>query len=394
MEIDISIKRFCRTCLQSDKLQSLFDQVCLFDSPQPLADVLNRAVPELQPIVNKNDSSSNFICESCSELVIATAKFQKMAIESEKTIRVLLEKELFGHTIKAEVAGEISQDALSLMGKIETTLDASFPDCNVSNDFESESQEISGTESETEDDNDSKTNEHHCNSCSRSFSSSSRLSQHVNSAHLRDKNKCSEESDDFTSDNDAESAKIFHCGLCRKTFKKSSLLSRHMKSHDNNKHRMTHECHQCQKRFPSSIALLRHDIVHSDLVERSKIARTQEPQKFSCVVCGQSFETPESMQNHLKSHRGKSTGNEMCKLCLDVFPSRTDIIRHSKNHIENATHQCCLCNKLLIMGDELIDHFLRHKGMKPHKVNLNNITIFEDTESSEKVCNLNIFSSF
>lgn len=355
MEIDINIKKICRTCLQPGNFQSLFEQVFLFGASQPLANVLNRAVPELQPIVNKNDSSSNFICESCSELVIATAKFQKMAIDSEKTIKVLLEKELFGHTIKTEVAGEISQDALSLEGKIETTLDASFPDSNISNDFESESQEISCSESETEDDNDSKMNEHQCDSCSRSFRSSSRLSQHVNSTHVRDKNKCILESDDFdTSENDGESAKNFHCGLCRKTFKKSSLLSRHMKSHDNNKQRMTHECHQCQKRFPSSVALLRHDIIHSDLVERSKIVRAEELQKFCCVVCGQSFETPESMQNHLKSHRGKSTGNEMCKLCLDVFPTRTDIIRHSKNHIENATHQCCLCNKLLVIGDELI----------------------------------------
>lgn len=369
MEIDISIKNFCRTCLQSDNLQSLFDLVCLFDSTQPFADVLNQAVPELQPIVNKSDSSSNFICGTCSELVISTVKFQKMALESEKTIRELLEKELFEHTIKAEVASEISQDALSLIGKIEAQ-DASFPDSNVV-DFESESQEISGTDSETEEDTNSKTADLNCNSCSRSFSSSSRLSQHVKNTHLRGKNKSLGESDDpDTSEDEGESAKSFSCELCRKSFKKSSLLLRHMKSHDNNKHRMIHECNQCQKRFPSQIALLRHDIVHSELVERSKIPRTQEPQKFTCVVCGQSFETPESMQNHLKSHRSKSTGNEICKLCGNVFPSRTDIIRHSKNHIENATHQCCLCNKLLIMGDELIDHFLRHKGMKPHKVSI------------------------
>lgn len=368
MEISEMNRNFCRTCLQSDNLQSLFDLVSIFDSTQqPLASFLKIAVPDLQPIVDKDEfSSSSFICESCRELVISTVKFRKMAIESERTIRVLLEKELFGHTIKAEAAGEISQDALSLMGKIETTLDASFQESNVSNDFESESQEMSGSESETDDENADKSNDHE--------SSGSKLAK---SAHERGKNKSSGESDDGT-ENENDSAKTFSCSLCRKTFKKSSLLSRHMKSHDSNKNRMTHECNQCQKRFPSQIALLRHDIIHSDLVERSKIARMQEPQKFSCVVCGQTFDTPESMQSHLKSHRGKSTGNEMCKLCLDVFPSRTEILRHSKNHIENATHQCCLCNKLLIMGDELIDHFLRHKGMKPHKVSLKSMVFWKD----------------
>lgn len=91
---------------------------------------------------------------------------------------------------------------------------------------------------------------------------------------------------------------------------------------------------------------MRHDVLHSDLVERSKLNR-DETQEFICVVCGRTFKTPDSLSSHLKAHKNKSVENHeyKCKLCHDVFPTFSDILRHSKNHIENATHQV---NNILI----------------------------------------------
>lgn len=152
--------------------------------------------------------------------------------------------------------------------------------------------------------------------------------------------------------------------LALKKFKKSSLLARHIKTHDPDKR--PHECRKCNKRFPSKVGLVRHEIIHSELVERSAIKRA-EGQHFSCVICSRSFKSSELLSSHLKSHKSKSIEEQeyTCKLCHDTFPSFSDIFRHSKNHVENATHQCAICNKLFVVGDELIDHFLRHKGMKP-----------------------------
>lgn len=294
----------------------------------------------MQPIdVNRSEESSYFICQSCSESIVATVKFQKMALESEKSIRTLLDQDLFDNTIKTEDAGEISQDALSLIDKIETTIDPSYSNVMITEDFETDS-EISGSDAEARDEDVDKTGD------SFSFHSRSKISHHV--VNLK------------TSEDEDETAKIFNCELCPKKFKKPSLLSRHVKIHDKNDS-MIHECQTCVKRFPSQVALLRHSIIHSELVERSKINRIS--QDFSCVVCGRTFKTPESLSSHLKSHRSKSTESKeiICKLCSEVFP-KENIIRHSKDHIENATHQCC--NKLFVIGDELIDHFLRHKKIK------------------------------
>lgn len=122
------------------------------------------------------------------------------------------------------------------------------------------------------------------------------------------------------------------------------------------------------------------------MVEKSKLDR-DETQQFVCIICGRNFITPDCLSSHLKAHKNKSSEENQeykCKLCHDVFPSFQDIFRHSKNHIENATHQvrllhpycftffcdtysffafkCTICNKFFYLNDEIIDHFLRHKG--------------------------------
>jgi 5-methylcytosine-specific restriction endonuclease McrA len=85
---------------------------------------------------------------------------------------------------------------------------------------------------------------------------------------------------------------------------------------------------------------MRHNVMHSDLVERSKLNR-DDSQLFTCIVCARSFKTPDSLATHLKAHKHKNVENLEydCKLCHDTFPTFSDILKHSKNHIENATHQ-------------------------------------------------------
>lgn len=372
----IDIKSLCRTCLQaSENLSLLFNTLLDDESCQKslLSDILKSAVPDL--ILSPQDQ----ICSECQKNAIALYRFQKMCLDNEKKIR----KALLDSQIKTESAGEVSQDALHLMGKIETSLENSLQsDSNdvtltelkpLDDEFESDSPDESGEDSEdsmpSSEDDDSKEKKYNCDSCSKGFNSSGRLERHIKFTHQRDKSKSAGSEDDSSDDNDDEATKIFSCDLCPKKFNKPSLLARHLKIHDSSKR--PHECPKCQKRFPSQISLVRHDIIHSELVERSRINRP-EPQEFICVICGHNnFSSPELLSSHLKTHRNKSeeTQEYACKLCNDAqtFPSFTDITRHSKCHIENSTHQCVICQRLFVIGDELIDHFLRHKGMKPHQ---------------------------
>lgn len=370
----IDIESSCRMCLQpSDRLESLFET---FYENSQLSKLLTKMNVEIR--IEQHDQLSSLICGDCQMNAINAYKFHQMCSSNDRKIRELLANQTdFIDDVKTEAEAEVLRDGLSPTTKIEPAYDESLPDNStnalllqenqsVDDEYGSESPEgDDDSDSEESSDGDEKREQLSCDSCDKSFSSSRKLENHIMNIH-QSRKSTSVASEDESSDGDDESEKIFTCDACPKKFKKPSLLARHIKTHDPNKR--PHECEKCQKRFPSRSALVRHDVLHSDLEERSRITRS-EAQDFICVICSRSFKSPETLTSHLKTHKSKTADDQehTCKLCNDSFPTYTDIIRHSKNHIENATHQCATCNKLFVIGDELIDHFLRHKGLKPHR---------------------------
>lgn len=377
MEVNANdIESSCRTCLQqSTNLKPLFET---FYKEAPLAKILILITPELT--IDKSDTRlSHLICECCRLSAINAYKFQQMCVDNDKRIRLLIQDQVKNDIKTEEATGEATQESLGMIEKIESPLGINLQDASndvlldelkpMEDNFDSDSPDQSNDDTDTDSSSESSESDIKlsCESCEKNFSTVEKLELHIKRNHEVRKSRSAGSEDIESSDNDEDdSEKIFTCDTCPKKFKKPSLLARHIKTHDPNKR--PHECAKCQKRFPSQVALVRHDILHSELVERSKI-NSPEPQDFCCVVCGRLFKSPESLMSHLKSHKNKSEEDQeyTCKLCHDVFPTFTDIVRHSKNHIENATHQCAICNKLFVVGDELIDHFLRHKGMKPHQ---------------------------
>jgi Zinc-finger associated domain (zf-AD)/Zinc-finger double-stranded RNA-binding/Zinc finger, C2H2 type/C2H2-type zinc finger len=369
----------CRACLQpAECMESLFETS--FENVV-LSDLLIEVNPNL-PKILKEDKLSHLICLECQAKLISAYQFQQLCSLNDAKVRQLMQQSKVdaSSTFKIEDQSRLElQNELALIDPYKTLDDALQNDENdvmlpelkpLEDEFESETQENSNDDDSFEDseessDPESENKKLSCETCDASFNSFSKLERHIKQDHQARKSK-SAISEDNESSGDDELSNLFTCDLCPKTFKKPSLLARHVKTHDPNKR--PHECQKCNKRFPSQVALVRHSVIHSELVERSKINRP-ESQDFSCVVCERTFKSSESLSTHLKSHKLKSNEKQEydCKLCHDVFPTFTDIIRHSKNHIENATHQCTICSKLFVVGDELIDHFLRHKGLKPHQ---------------------------
>lgn len=376
MEVSsVDIEASCRACLSpSDNLESIFTSLS-DDKTLQISEILSHLISEI-PEIKPGDGLSERICETCRINAVNAYKFQEMCRDSDKHAREILE---IRGNIKIEILNDDKKSYESIDG------DVLMSDLKpLDDEFETETLDnYDDDEDSNEDSSTSDGKRFSCDSCDVQFESEKKLDQHMKSEH-------GDEED--SGDSDEESPRIYSCDLCPKKFKKPSLLSRHLKTHDPNKR--PHECSKCQKRFPSQVALVRHDILHSELVERSKINRT-EPQEFLCVVCGRNFKSSESLTTHLKTHKSKSPedGEYTCKLCHDTFPTFTDILRHSKNHIENATHQCAICNKLFVVGDELIDHFLRHKGMKPHQcpvceksfLKLHKLNVHMRTHSDDKV---------
>lgn len=164
------------------------------------------------------------------------------------------------------------------------------------------------------------------------------------------------------------------CGICDKLVETPSKLQRHMRVHEKNlkfysginQHR-PHPCPDCDQRFWDKVKLERHRIIHSDAFEKSKIHHP-EGHLFTCVICLQKLPDFEECMQHMRNHRDEYGENSeiACKLCPKLYPKLVNLIRHSKVHIENATHQCVYCNKKMGMGDDFIDHLLRHEGFRPY----------------------------
>jgi DNA-directed RNA polymerase subunit RPC12/RpoP len=324
MEIQtIDVKNVCRCCvLPTSDLESIFDT--FYEN-----ELLSKILLDVGKIEIKNDGLSNSICQACKIAAINAYKFQQMCIESERSLRILIGA---CNSENQEDPGEIKQEVYQVHTQ-EIITDSLIEDIKPieTDELEYEATEESYMDNESDNSDNSTEEIFECSNCSRTFKTNSKLENHMRKCQPKD---VIDESDEGELDDKQE----YPCTECSKVFKKASLLARHKKAHDPNK--KPHECNKCNRRFPSNVALMRHDVLHSDLVERSKLNR-DESQEFICVVCGRTFKTADNLATHLKVHKSKSDDNHeyKCKLCHDIFPSFSDILRHSKNHVENATHQ-------------------------------------------------------
>lgn len=357
----LDIKNVCRTCLLSTiDLEEIFSS---FFGDISISKILSD-VGKIE--IGIEDGLSSYICQNCKQTAINAYRFQQMCIESDRSLRILVsncdqDESLLGVS-KEDTENSLSQELAMEKDNIhdnemllDELNDSIIYDAGESDESDDPEDEEMGEE-ETSDESDSADLIYSCSQCSKFFKSPDKLESHIK--------KHEEFSIKEETESDASEDMKHSCKDCNRVYKTKALLSRHKKATHGGVRRLE-VCTKCDKRFPSVAALTRHTILHSDLVEKSKITR-EDSQEFTCVICALSFKTCESMSSHMKAHKTKATEEKEydCKLCHDSFPSLTEILRHAKNHIENATHQCTICNKLFAMGDELIDHFLRHKGMQ------------------------------
>lgn len=62
------------------------------------------------------------------------------------------------------------------------------------------------------------------------------------------------------------------------------------------------ECTKCSQRFITEASLMRHEIMHSDLVESITVDNNKEKKHF-CMICQKEFQSQESVASHIRTHK-------------------------------------------------------------------------------------------
>lgn len=112
----------------------------------------------------------------------------------------------------------------------------------------------------------------------------------------------------------------------------------------------TYCCHVCDKSFPSNQHLVNHAFrIHLKDAD------------VLCAVCGKALESTESLNVHLKSHKG----SKCCHVCGKHCNSTTALTEHMASHAGVKLHRCHVCGKECSRKGDLKIHMRIHTGEKP-----------------------------
>lgn len=154
------------------------------------------------------------------------------------------------------------------------------------------------------------------------------------------------------------------CSKCGKAFHNEHKLKEHCNSHSA-KARI-YPCPICKRKFTSAVLLMRHEIIHSELITPIK-----HETRNRCIICNAVFEEKPTLEDHIREHKIQVEKEAVgCLYCDKTFSKLNTLLRHLKSHEENKTHLCNVCNKTFAMGQELVDHLNRHKGFLPHSCHI------------------------
>ena len=178
-----------------------------------------------------------------------------------------------------------------------------------------------------------------CPVCSKVYSSTSRMRQHVAQKHL--------------------GKTPYQCKTCLKYYVNQQTLTAHASVHDTDKN--PHKCNTCPKAFPTESQLRAHQPVHGDPLYICK-----------WPDCGRKYKWLKGK----KEHEGKCTKNPdakpqfPCDQCDREYWDKRSLDRHTaEDHTEGVQRlQCPSCTKTFKNKDSLAKHkkFSSHKEKECH----------------------------
>lgn len=116
-----------------------------------------------------------------------------------------------------------------------------------------------------------------------------------------------------------------------------------------------YRCYLCDKSLSSNRHLINHALrMHSKDAD------------VLCAVCGETFESTESLNVHLESHKGSNC----CHMCGKHLSSTNAMTEHMASHAGVKLHRCHVCGKECGRKGDLKIHMRIHTGEKPYRCSL------------------------
>lgn len=239
-----------------------------------------------------------------------------------------------------------------------------------------------------------------CSKCGRVCTSKGNLEKHMRMHGINQKYSCPDCPKIFDTTNDLEIHRTCHdlnrpciCKLCKQRFwTKPSLRNHYSEDHLDD----VFKCRFCNKIYSLKRSLRRHykkchQIALRDLVsttqEKSSTARqssskmsaadeSDEDQKngsedmdsdsapyFPCHVCGKTFPTSESLEDHQRCHLGEKPHE--CEECGRCFYQASQLQQHQRMH--KSEYQCQACGRGFVSLFALRKHKHTHGKSRPYR---------------------------
>ncbi|XP_077432539.1 uncharacterized protein LOC144058140 isoform X1 [Vanacampus margaritifer] len=143
------------------------------------------------------------------------------------------------------------------------------------------------------------------------------------------------------------------CPVCGRKFRHKGIMTLHMRTHENG----NHTCELCNRSFRLFSSLLRHQVVHNELLpppSKSFQHQVEQLQKntYSCPDCGKLFSRAKALQFHMRYH-GNESGHSpspppprscvrqedlQCAACLKPFANKASLRTHRKLCVKKEGH--------------------------------------------------------
>ncbi|XP_036393919.1 zinc finger protein 1035 [Megalops cyprinoides] len=248
---------------------------------------------------------------------------------------------------------------------------------------------------------------HACNHCGRVFSQPGMLSQHLKLQHsVRMPYTCPECPKTFRCPSDLnvhrcchDPSRPFVCSLCHLRFWSSSSLNKHSSLvHPVQKSNSLFVCKPCGKSYSLKSSYRKHcrvkhrkvlkearmddqikGLVRSEQelrievnVEGERQADSDEGEDdddsdsapyFPCHVCGKTFTTSESLEDHQRCHLGEKPHE--CEECGKCFFQLSNLQQHQRSH--KSEFQCQTCGRGFVSLFALRKHKHTHGKSRPHR---------------------------